>query len=200
MSVTAVNPGVRPLHPIEIALPDGRHNPQPVASKRYDSPKYQLPDLQGTAQTKRGLDPDLSKRQEIIDRWLSRFRAAAGVNARREKRSLRDIWFKQFRDATGINVSKRDVVNFDPFGSQILVGGKAPWEKRSLRDIWFKQFRDATGINVSKRENANGQIQARDTVADAQLQNFVSNAANLLRAVGKSDGKCPCISVGPNKL
>ena len=93
------------------------------------------------------------------------------MNVRQEKRSLRDIWFRKFRDATGINVSKRDVVAFDPFGLQILA------------DL-----------------GANGRVEARDTVADAQLQTFVSNTAILLRAIGKSDGRCLRPSVGPNKL
>ena len=120
---------------------------------------------------KRGLDLDLSKRQNLRGRWFNRFRTLTGINVRQKKRSLRDIWFRQFRAATGINVSKRNVVGFHPFGFQIL-----------------------SGIN------ANGPVEARDIVADGQLQNFVSNTANLLRAIGKSDGKYLCPSVGPDKL
>ena len=131
--------------------------------KRYDSAKFQLPYLQATARTNRDIALKLSKRQDIIDRWFSRFRTLSGINVQ-QKRSLRDIWFRQFRDATGINVSKRDFADFDTFGSKIRPVG------------------------------------ARDTAADAQLQTFVSNTANLLRALGKSDGMFLCLSVGPSRL
>ena len=211
MSITAANLGVRPLHPIKVALLDDRHGLRPVASERRDGGKFgsALP-AQGGGKFQSAPDNGGKLQQAMLDnRGKLLMRRLAAFEALNHLESI-----------TGL---KRDTIDLDSFGSKILGGLKSHGlnEYVGRFSARIQQLKDlpgdvppsqiTAGANSLLREynqvlaglRVNKPVVARDIEVNAQLlaqlQNFVSNTVNLLRALGKSDGKHLWASVHPRR-
>ena len=193
-SATAAYPGVRPLHPIN-SLPDGG---------------------------KRGLSLDTGN---DIGPELD-FNLDAGFNLvlpPSKRRFLGSETLGGLRPIAGDEVNRRDTIDLNTFGSQILNGLKShglneyidTFSARIQRlkdlpsDVPLSQV-TAEADNLLREYNQvlaglrmNKPVETRDIVVDtqvlAQLQNFAFSTVNLLRALGKPDGKYLCLSVHPGR-
>ena len=127
------------------------------------------------------------------------------------------------RNRIGVKVNKRDTVDLNALGSQILDGLRSHGLNEYI-DVFstrVQRLKDLPGdvppsqitaeANVLLREynqvlaglRVNKPVEARDIVLNAevlaQLQNFISNTVSLLRSLGKSDGEHLYSSVHFNK-
>ena len=94
----------------------------------------------------------------------------------------------------GVKANKRDDANSNAFGS---MGVGSQYSNTDVMSNRIQQLKNlSNGMLMGKP------VQARDIVVNAQvlaqLQDFVSSTANLLRALGKTDGKYLCPSVRPD--